>query len=328
MISGILRFALLTGCLLTAGAAAASQCQDAKDCLKKGKEILQTVDRQDSDDQELYDDDVFDQAENYLLTACSLSSTEACILMGDHYGLQPGNGGTILDFEKAIAFYRKACELKDNTGCKRAIELYALSGEYCEYDSENGGYHPSDKCFNNAREYLENFCDTGNISACESLGLLYENRYQPNDPEFENVYEYLKKACDKNSALGCGELARVYEKQNPDKPELYEPWAQKSCNLKNGFACGHLGELYLKGKQVPQDLKKGLALVEKACTLEEPDSCSLLADIYEKGLTAAPENTGKDSKKKGKKQSNDIKPNPKLSQKYRTRAQELMEEYY
>ena len=327
MISGILRFALLTCCLLTAGAAAASECQDAQECLKKGKELLQAADRQDADDLELYDDDAFDQAENYLLNACSLSSTEACILLGDHYGMQPGNGGTILDFEKAIAFYRKACELKDNKGCKHAIELYALSGEYCEYDSKDGGYHPSDKCFNNAREYLEDFCDAGNISACESLGLIYESRYQPNDPEFDNVYEYLKKACDKDSALACGELARVYENQNRDKPEIYEPFAQKSCNLKNPVACSHLGELYLKGKQVPQDVKKGLALTDKACTLGDADSCSLLADIYEKGLTADTENTGKDSKKKGKKQ-NDIKPNPRLAQKYRARAEKLMDELY
>ncbi len=325
MISGILRLSLLACCLLTAGVAAADpQCQDAQECLKKGKEILQAADRDDSDDLELYDDDAFDQAENYLLTACSLSNAEACVLMGNHYGKQPGNGGDILDFEKAIAFYRMACELKDNNGCKQAIELYALSGEYCEYVSENGGYHPSDKCFNNAREYLENFCDAGNTSACESLGLIYENRYQPNDPEFEHVYEYLKKACDKNSAMACGELGRVYEKQNRDKPEMYEPLTLKSCALKNAFACCHLGELYLKGKHVPQDLKKALTFLEKACSLGEADGCSLLADIYEKGVTADAESTGK----KGKKQNNSIKPNPRLAQKYRTRAEELMEEFY
>ena len=308
MISGILRFVLLAVLILLTGSARAAICRDQEECLTRGKELCPIAGNPGSRYFKICDEDNFEKAAEYFLKACVLSSAEACLVMGRYYGGAEVSGdtdGDVPDFDKAIAFYRRACTLKTDAGCDLAISLYSRSGEFCEYVAENGGYHPADGCLDNARRFLEGFCNSGRMSACESLGLIYESRYRPRDPEFEQVYAWLKKACDGNSASACTELARIYRKQDSGNTDRYLPLLRKSCGLDNSRACGQLGELFLKGKSVPRDSKVALSFLEKACSLSDTESCSLLAGIYENG-----------DEKSG------IKADTGLSQKYRTRAED------
>ncbi|WP_019001365.1 tetratricopeptide repeat protein [Succinimonas amylolytica] len=300
-----LKCMILAGFLGIPGVSQALDCSSPEACHKKGLSLCVSPDEDSGEITDIYNDKLFSKAEIYFIEACKQRYPESCIVIGDHYGVQPGNGGMIRDFARAVPFYVQACELGSDDGCEKTIELYKFAGEYCDMDRNSGGYVFSEKCFTDARKYLDGFCSRGRATACEALGSIYRDKYGFEDPEYQKASDYFMKACDLKLSLGCFDLAESYERlaehgMERDFLSIY----LKTCDLKYDMACRRIGDLYLEGVKVPRDVRKGLLYLDKACSITDYEACKILSDMYGKGTEEIPQD-------------------PALSQKYHARSQEL-----
>ena len=279
-----LKYAFLAGFLGFSGISQAVDCGTPEACYRKGLSLCVSPDEDSGEITDIYNDELFSGAEKYFTEACRQKYPEACIAVGDHYGEQPGNGGMIRDFAKALPFYVQACELGSDDGCEKTIYLYRSAGEYCELDPKTGAYKMSEKCFTDAGKYLDDFCTRGRASACTALGSIYSSKYDYGAPEFLTAVVYFRKACDLKLASGCFDLADSYERlsergKDYDFLRVY----QKACDLKYDLACRRAGEIYLGGIGTPRDTAKGVEYLGRACGISDYEACDTLAGFYEKG---------------------------------------------
>ena len=237
-----------------------------------------------------------------------MSHSESCLILGLHFGEQPGNGGVILDFAKSLSYLRKSCELKNDTGCSATINLFKYYGSCCEADPERKEVRIcSEKCSVDAITYLDSLCSRNNKNACEAAGYFIRTAWEISYSEqerTEKAQKYLKKGCELDNALACADLADIYDELHSgdghDSFNLY----LKACQLKDGFSCGHIGKIYFQGEKVKKDLQKAVFYLKQGCDLDDYSACEQLTDLYEKG-------------------KDEIKPDSSLAEKYRQRVDEL-----
>ncbi|MCR4553748.1 MAG: hypothetical protein K5752_02375 [Succinivibrionaceae bacterium] len=170
---------IILGCLNTCVFAVSNDCSNADDCYQKAV-LLAPENELTSDSDEIFDIDYFSKAEKYLIKTCQMSHAESCLLLGLHYGEQPGNGGMVLNFAKSAMYLRKSCELKNDNGCASAINLFKYQGMCCEPDLTRGnGVHLCpEKCATDAVNFLDNLCDRNNKNACATAGYFIRNQYK------------------------------------------------------------------------------------------------------------------------------------------------------
>lgn len=95
----------------------------------------------------------------------------------------------------------------------------------------------------------------------------------------------LKKACAMGSALGCDRAGDVLSDEDYKVLDIAAAVRayDRGCSLGRGVACWSLSQMYFKGKDVPQDSKKGVALLLKACQGGSADECNDLANVLTRG---------------------------------------------
>jgi hypothetical protein len=315
--------AVILSCLSTYVFAVSNDCSNADDCYQKAVSLVpQNYCVKDSfcveshapekkltsDSYVIFDTDYFSKAEKYLNKACQMSHSESCLILGLHFGEQPGNGGVILDFAKSLSYLRKSCELKNDTGCSATINLFKYYGSCCEADPERKEVRIcSEKCSVDAITYLDSLCSRNNKNACEAAGYFIRTAWEISYSEqerTEKAQKYLKKGCELDNALACADLADIYDELHSgdghDSFNLY----LKACQLKDGFSCGHIGKIYFQGEKVKKDLQKAVFYLKQGCDLDDYSACEQLTDLYEKG-------------------KDEIKPDSSLAEKYRQRVDEL-----
>lgn len=299
--------AVILSCLSTYVFAVSNDCSNADDCYQKAVSLAPEK-KLTSDSDVIFDTDYFSKAEKYLNKACQMSHSESCLILGLHFGEQPGNGGVILDFAKSLSYLRKSCELKNDTGCSATINLFKYYGSCCEADPERKEVRIcSEKCSVDAITYLDSLCSRNNKNACEAAGYFIRTAWEISYSEqerTEKAQKYLKKGCELDNALACADLADIYDELHSgdghDSFNLY----LKACQLKDGFSCGHIGKIYFQGEKVKKDLQKAVFYLKQGCDLDDYSACEQLADLYEKG-------------------KDEIKPDSSLAEKYRQRVDEL-----
>ena len=299
--------AVILSCLSTYVFAVSNDCSNADDCYQKAVSLAPEK-KLTSDSDVIFDTDYFSKAEKYLNKACQMSHSESCLILGLHFGEQPGNGGVILDFAKSLSYLRKSCELKNDTGCSATINLFKYYGSCCEADPERKEVRIcSEKCSVDAITYLDSLCSRNNKNACEAAGYFIRSAWKISYSEqerTEKAQKYLKKGCELDNALACADLADIYDELHSgdghDSFNLY----LKACQLKDGFSCGHIGKIYFQGEKVKKDLQKAVFYLKQGCDLDDISACEQLADLYEKG-------------------KDEIKPDSSLAEKYRQRVDEL-----
>ena len=299
--------AVILSCLSTYVFAVSNDCSNADDCYQKAVSLAPEK-KLTSDSDVIFDTDYFSKAEKYLNKACQMSHSESCLILGLHFGEQPGNGGVILDFAKSLSYLRKSCELKNDTGCSATINLFKYYGSCCEADPERKEVRIcSEKCSVDAITYLDSLCSRNNKNACEAAGYFIRSAWKISYSEqerTEKAQKYLKKGCELDNALACADLADIYDELHSgdghDSFNLY----LKACQLKDGFSCGHIGKIYFQGEKVKKDLQKAVFYLKQGCELDDISACEQLADLYEKG-------------------KDEIKPDSSLAEKYRQRVDEL-----
>lgn len=299
--------AVILSCLSTYVFAVSNDCSNADDCYQKAVSLAPEK-KLTSDSDVIFDTDYFSKAEKYLNKACQMSHSESCLILGLHFGEQPGNGGVILDFAKSLSYLRKSCELKNDTGCSATINLFKYYGSCCEADPERKEVRIcSEKCSVDAITYLDSLCSRNNKNACEAAGYFIRTAWEISYSEqerTEKAQKYLKKGCELDNALACADLADIYDELHSgdghDSFNLY----LKACQLKHGFSCGDIGKIYFQGEKVKKDLQKAVFYLKQGCDLDDYSACEQLTDLYEKG-------------------KDEIKPDSSLAEKYRQRVDEL-----
>jgi TPR repeat protein len=86
----------------------------------------------------------------------------------------------------------------------------------------------------------------------------------------------LSASCDSGDPSACFSLGQLYRDGRPDVPKNATLAAQayeKACAKDHARACSSLGGLYAAGEGVAQDYAKGSSLRDRACTLKDADAC-------------------------------------------------------
>lgn len=124
---------------------------------------------------------------------------------------------------------------------------------------------------------LQKRCDEGVLSACNNLGISYQNINQ-----HQKAAEIYQKACDFGYQNSCANLANIYAKaQGVEKDEqLAEKIYSKSCTNGGLYSCYFLGELFRQ----KQNFIKAANAYHNGCNLGDIPSCVNLGGLYELGL--------------------------------------------
>lgn len=175
------------------------------------------------------------------------------------------------------------CKATDEAECK------------AQCDKGNG-----DSCYNYGRlvakaksrkealPFQKKACDSGSADGCAEVGwsmLPDTDSSLAVAAEAKAALDLLNKACKSGSALGCeraGDVLMDKDYQLVDVGAAVKAY-DRGCSLGRGIACWSLSDLYFKGKDVPQDSKKGVELLLKSCQGGSADECDDLANVYERG---------------------------------------------
>ena len=128
------------------------------------------------------------------------------------------------NYQQALKYFKKACELNDKFGCGNLAILYD-TGQGIKQD------------FAKAFKFNKKACDLNLSSACFNLGFMYA-KGQGVRQDFVNARKYYEKACNENYANACNNLGVLYSKgqgvrQNKSTAKKYYG---KACDL--GFQIG------------------------------------------------------------------------------------------
>ncbi|MBQ8707390.1 MAG: sel1 repeat family protein [Succinivibrionaceae bacterium] len=254
-------------CALQAQTEAETVCEAAEDPDKYGDCI--------------YDEIIFAKAGALYQKTCDADHAHACARLGDHWGLQPDNGGMVLDRKKAVGYYAKACRLKYEDGCQKAGEIYAFECRGLE-----------DSCFDEADRYLSDLCSRNKGYACYYQGVLYRSSFETSDSRYLEAIRGFQKAVDLGwePARDDLDLALIErgQSQSADAPEFMQKGLsdlETRCSQekeKCWGACHTLGRLAENEGKTP-DANAALKYYLKGCQKKDAESSREAARLYEKG---------------------------------------------
>jgi len=214
----------------------------------------------------------YDKAILFAKKTCDLGNSIGCTNLGFLY--EKGKNGTI-NLHKALKFYSKACDLKSGQGCHNIGRMYER-GKGISFN------------LTKAIEFYSKACDLKNGQGCNALGLLYEKDIEVKQ-DYTKAKKYYEKAIEYNYSWGYNNLGLFYKlgrgvpKNYTKAKELFE----KGCQKKNGTACNNLGRLYDKGLGVEKSDSLAIKYYTQACELNNNWGCNNMASYYRKGKTVA-----------------------------------------
>ena len=227
----------------------------------------------------------------------------------NEYGMKLKAGvGVEMNLEKACEYFRKSAH-GGNTGGMVSYGKCLLKGKGCEKDSKEG------------RHWLKKASDKGDLNGCfryseclrygwggdknwpESARLLKLAADKGHDGaqavyglalEFENIgvkrnipesVRYYKMSSDQGSLKGMYfyadmlELGKGVKKNTAEAVRLYRLAAN------GGFtrSIGYLGVLYIHGEIVPQDIQRGVGMINRSISMGDKSGYLLLGREYESG---------------------------------------------
>ncbi|NLK66868.1 MAG: sel1 repeat family protein [Campylobacteraceae bacterium] len=138
-----------------------------------------------------------------------------------------------------------------------------------------------------------------NPGACHNLAVAYYGG-EGVEQNLPVAYSYFKKACDNGFLQSCfnvGLMSLNGDGTAKDEFIAFDMF-KKTCvkdkkEYKTSDGCINLAMLYIDGKGVRQDFKKGLEILDDACKAGVLQSCKGLASIYESGYLAIEANSTK-----------------------------------
>ena len=190
----------------------------------------------------------YQRALNYFEKGCELKDSSACWYFGAlHY-----DGSIKEDYKKAYVYLKKACDLGYGLGCNDIGAMYE-KGEGLKQD-----YHQ-------AKKYYEKACELKEGLGCQNLGVLYGQGKGVKD--VLNMYAYISKACKLGVEMSCNAMNRFYADVSNSQ--------EQACENGDIDSCANVGILYSQ-----KDKNKALKYFKKACDSGSSASCFNLATTY------------------------------------------------
>ncbi len=118
-------------------------------------------------------------------------------------------------------------------------------------------------------------CESGELNACNELGLNYVEGSNGYAQSFAKGNEYFKKSCNLKNGEACGYLGLSYFNGNGVKKSLKEAikYFSKACELKDGRSCTFLGTFSLRGEGLKKSEEKAKEFYKKGCEFGSNEAC-------------------------------------------------------
>lgn len=129
-----------------------------------------------------------------------------------------------------------------------------------------------------AFEFFKKAAELGNAHAMKNLGCCYLEGIGTHK-NLEFAIHWLNLAVDQSVDEAIPALGFAYYSQAPEKTSQYIDLMEKACELQHPESIATLGEIYLDGKHVEANAKKGIQLLEKASSLQS-SKASLVLGVY------------------------------------------------
>jgi len=274
----------------------------------KGKEIKRNVGSLDMIELEMFIDPT--KIIKVQHQKCMDGKSSSCIQLAEFYENNE-------DYNKAIAYYQKSCEV-DADGCSYLADIYYY-GEIVKKD------------YAQAALFYEKACSGGDFSACSSIGYMYDKakgvvfnreksikfytkacqgkdvwgctnlgysyyRGEGVKKDYAKALKFYTLACDKyfsydisGSANACNQIGQIY-RNGYGVVEDYKKafhYYDKSCTKGNAIGCGNLGDMYKDGLGVEKNITKSIKVYKKSCENNRMSACTALADLYYDGEKVA-----------------------------------------
>ena len=187
----------------------------------------------------------FNQVASDCLNNENLSSCQRLVNSGNLISIEQCDKETCSDigrvyniaqnYQQALKYYKKACELNDKFGCNDLATLY-YQGQGVKQN------------FTETFKFAKKACELNYMNACYNVGVYYvEGKGVRQD--FVNARKYYEKACNANEAMACNNLSVLYAngqgvKQNKSTAKKY---AGKACDLGFQMGCDNYRKLNEQG---------------------------------------------------------------------------------
>lgn len=159
------------------------------------------------------------QTIRYLINSCKNKGAKSCGVLGYIY---EGGYGVSVNLKSAIAYYKRACDLRYGVGCVNLGVIYAKVENYKD-----------------ANSYFRRACEMRNAEGCLNLGISYLYGYGVSVGEirakllFREARQYYIESCAKQNALDCQSVAQFYKdgigvEIDEKMSEIYQ---KKACEL-------------------------------------------------------------------------------------------------
>ena len=150
----------------------------------------------------------------------------------------------------------------------------------CAHNQKNGDFAVVDEFTLRAIKTLEPKCKEGNLSACNDLGVSYQNA-----KFHEKALLVYENACDLGYQTACANLAAAYLKArgvSKDEQKAVRIYAD-SCAKGGAYSCYFLGEFY----RTDGNFTDAANAYASGCDLGDVPSCVNLGGLFELGLGVA-----------------------------------------
>lgn len=224
----------------------------------------------------------YDEKNQLFIKDCAENNPTACHSLANAYSYSNGGWRSVSEQKgKAVEFYEKACNLKDNRSCGELVSIYKDAGDltraYEFYDKEMEYYQPE-----NSKK-----CKANDGEGCYLWGKNYDSFYNPFEKDdkrnLSKRNELYQKACDLKYGKACIKLGSIYEKGDEKDIKQAVKFYEKACEINDSQGCVNAGILHKKGEGITQNFSKAANLYKKACELEHSAGCNNLAILYENG---------------------------------------------
>ena len=159
------------------------------------------------------------QTIRYLKDSCNNKGAKSCGVLGYIY---EGGYGVSVNLKSAIAYYKRACDLRYGVGCVNLGVIYAKVENYKD-----------------ANSYFARACEMRNAEGCLNLGISYLYGYGVSVGEirakllFREARQYYIESCNKQNALDCKSVAQFYKDGIGIEidEKIAEIYQKKACEL-------------------------------------------------------------------------------------------------
>lgn len=192
---------------------------------------------------------------------CDQANTDQCWLAANQLHNQS-------DYQGAIAYYHKLCDVKMAKGCQRLGWAYQ-TGSGVEANMPT------------AQKYNQLGCDLKNAWACGNLGNMHENK-QVENASIKRANELYQMSCNLDNSVGCYNLGynylNGYEGTELNKIKGLAIFT-RGCELGGKDQCDSIGDHY----KSEESYEQALIFHKKACRLESANGCNSVGIRYAKG---------------------------------------------